>query len=174
MKKETPMNINQEQNNKLFFGPLANREASVSLAELQAYVSSAPAPAAPNTRYMVVGGIVLLIGSGIFYFSDNIPSQRQVIANEVISPQPGAPSVSPLPEKQVIAQSTPVAPVAHRNYQPVSVPKRQLSNEGLQEKSIAPDPLMGIPEQSAMASNDPSLYVTIARIDLPELPGEYQ
>ena len=97
MKKETPMNINQEQNNKLFFGPLANREATVSLAELQAYVSSAHAPATPNTRYMVVGVIVLLIGSGIFYFSDNTPSQEQVIANEVVSPHPVAPSVSPLP-----------------------------------------------------------------------------
>ena len=168
------MNTHTRIDDKLFT-PLTARDASVSLAELQQYVTANP-PVRSNRPY-VAAAIVMCIGVGLFFLlGDNIPEPTitelpsipqvvpQVLTPPVAeNPSPAVTPVRELSRKQRTRQSSRMANVPKG---PV-LPNKDL---GLTEQPLLPDPRIVESQQFALECNDPSFLVALARIEFSASP----
>jgi hypothetical protein len=165
------MNTHDRADDTLFT-PLTTHETTMSLAELQQYVSANPPPQPVNRTYAVVAIVIMCIGVWMLFIRDNgikehltaeEPSAQQFIPQSltpktVHSPDPAVASVV-VPRRKVYA--TPLK-------QTVEVTEKSLtsdSDSGLMETVLSPDPNIGLSQQFALECNEPSLLVALAKIE---------
>jgi hypothetical protein len=176
MKKESSMDT-YDKTDDMLFTPLTSREASVSLAELQRYVSSKPVPAEPNRMYVAAAIATVCVVLGIVFLSGGDSATVPTIAEK-----PSAKQIVPhVSAPQAAVNADPVATPERKLYgkqrtrqlrQTVSVTKTPLvsdQNLGLMEKSLPPDLNVVGSQQFAMECNELSFFVALARIEFPDL-----